>query len=297
MEQLPFIPNQILRRKEIHSLYGGNPQSGISPSAKFPYIFIFSGSQGKAHGYQDSWDSPDVYSYSGAGQIGDMKFTMGNLALRDHKVLEKRVFLFDYVASGTVKYISELEVLGTKYFEIPDSNKKMRIGIRFFFQRVGINIPKVYDLFKQPSLVEDFNEKKYEYLIPNTTERKGLVTSRVGQGAYRTSIIIRWDNRCAVTGFDKKEILIASHIHPWKDATDKERLDVHNGILLSPTYDALFDKHLISFENTGKIILSNLIESQAFLKIGVTGDEKIQNLSHFNLEYLEKHRVRFGENY
>src|SRR5690606_19837400 len=132
--------------------------------------------------------------------------------------------------------------------------------------------------------------------IPNETERSGLVTSRVGQGAYRKRIIHRWEYKCAVTGFDKLNVLIASHILPWASADDNQRLDVHNGILLSPTYDALFDRHLITFENTGKIILSDSIEPIAFNKIGVSGQEKIQNLSSYNFEYLNKHRIQFWEN-
>jgi len=130
----------------------------------------------------------------------------------------------------------------------------------------------------------------YHFRKPNKTERTGLVTSRVGQGAYRKSIIIRWEYKCAVSGFNNLKILIASHIVPWSDANDNERLDVHNGILLSPTYDALFDKHLISFDNNGKILLSDQIDIDAYHKIGVTGTEKIQKLSHYNLEYLIRHR-------
>ena len=62
-----------------------------------------------------------------------------------------------------------------------------------------------------------------------------------------------------MTGCNLEEILIASHIVPWKDCTDEERLDVDNGLLLSPNYDALFDKHLISFDEDGKLIGSNTI--------------------------------------
>jgi hypothetical protein len=67
---------------------------------------------------------------------------------------------------------------------------------------------------------------------------------------------------------------------------------VNNGILLSPTYDALFDRHLISFENSGGIILSNQVEAQAFSKIGVTGKEKVKKFNSDNYEYLEKHRLQ-----
>lgn len=70
---------------------------------------------------------------------------------------------------------------------------------------------------------------------------------------------------------------------------------MHNGILLSPTYDALFDRHYITFENSGKIALTETIEAQAFQKIGVTGKETIKTLSEYNQVYLDKHRARFHE--
>ena len=248
---------------------------------------------GHQHGYKDGWDNANVFSYTGEGQTGDMSFTKGNLALRNHLENGKRVFLFEADERSYVKYISEVEVFDIDYFETHDTAKKIRIAIRFFFKRKGAILPVEPHLFDVPSIFADPQEV-YEICMPNETERKGLVTSRVGQGAYRKRIIHRWEYKCAVTGFDKLNLLIASHILPWANSNDNERLDVNNGILLSPTYDALFDRHLISFENSGKIILSDTIEKQAYQKIGVTGNEKIQNLSLYNHDYLEKHRVRFS---
>ena len=285
----PFIPNHIYKRSEIHDHFGGNRQSGICPSSKFPYIFIFSGKSGHQHGYKDRWDNPDVFSYTGEGQAGDMKFIKGNLALRDHIQNGKRVFLFEYERSGHVKYKSELEFFDADYFETHDTAKHLRTAIRFFFTRKGVHLPIEKAEFERTNLMAE-PKVHYELNIPSVTERKGLVTSRIGQGAYRKSIIHRWEYQCAVTGFNNLEVLIASHIVPWKDASDTERLDVHNGILLSPTYDALFDRHLISFENTGKIILSDSVETQAYQKIGVTGKETIKGLSQYNMDYIDKHR-------
>ena len=291
LDTLTFIPGQPIKRSEIHDQFGGNRQSGISNSANFPYIFIFSGAQGKQYGYKDGWDNPNVFSYTGEGQSGDKQYIKGNLALRDHKKNGRRVFLFEYARPGIVKLVSELVQFDADYFETFDSQKKLRQGIRFFFKRVGISIPKTYDLFSQLDVAADENYNQ-DYNKPNVTERKGLITSRVGQGAYRKSIIHRWEYRCAVTGYDKPEILIASHILPWKESSDFERLDVNNGILLSPTYDALFDRHLVSFENSGKIILSNKIEIKAYQRIGVTGAEKIAGFNSDNHSYLNKHRDR-----
>ncbi len=291
MEKSPFIPEQIYnRRKDIHAVYGGNWQSGICPSSTYPYIFIFSGKSGKQHGYEDGWDNPNVFTYTGEGQSGDMEFTRGNLALRDHKNIGKRVFLLEFVTSGFVRFKSEVEVFDFDYFETPDTSGSKRIGIKFFFKRKGAYVPIQPDLFNQDTAVQE-PLSLYNIIPPNETERVGLVTSRVGQGAYRKRIIHRWEYKCAVTEFDKLDILIASHIKPWTDSNDNERLDVHNGLLLSPTYDALFDRHLISFENNGNIILSDKIEHQAFEKISVTGREKIKKLSQFNFSYLENHRV------
>ncbi|NVK53088.1 MAG: HNH endonuclease [Flavobacteriaceae bacterium] len=286
-----FIPGQIYQRSQIHDKYGGNRQSGICPSAQEPYIFIFSGSQGKQHGYKDQWVNDKIYSYTGEGQVGDMQFTKGNLALLNHRDQNKRVFLFEYVQKGYVRFESELEFYDADYFETPDRNGDMRIGIKFFFNRVGAKPlirPEQLDL----EFAADSLRDKYDIILPNETERKGLVTSRVGQGAYRKGIIHYWNYKCAVTQFNDPRILIASHIVPWKDASDKERLDVENGILLSPTYDALFDRHLISFENSGKIILSDQISWEDFKKIGVSGNEKIWQLSEGNKEYLDKHRSK-----
>ena len=289
LDKSPFIPDYIYKRSDIHDMYGGNRQGGIAPSAKVPYIFIFSGKSGSQYGYKDGWDNPNVFSYTGEGQVGDMRFVKGNLALRDHISNGKRVFLFEYERSGYVKFISELEFFDIGVFKTLDINKDEREGIKFFFKRKGAYIPVTPELF-QINQVKEEQPDYADILLPNSTERSGLVSSRVGQGAYRKRIIHRWEYQCAVTGFNKLDILIASHIVPWAKSTDAERLDVHNGILLSPNYDALFDKHLISFDHQGKIILTDSIESASFLKIGVTGKEKIQKLSKYNFGYLDKHR-------
>jgi len=295
VNQIPFIPEHIYnRRNDIHAIYGGNWQGGICPSSKYPYIFIFTGKSGKQHGYADGWDNPNIFTYTGEGQSGDMQFTKGNLALREHLNHGKRVFLFESETKGYVRFKSEVEIFDFDYFETHDTGGNLRVGIKFFFKRKGAYVPVQPDLFNQKLMVA---EPLLELGIspPNVTERSGLVTSRVGQGAYRKRIIHRWEYKCAVTGFDKLDVLIASHIVPWSDSDDNERLDVHNGILLSPTYDALFDRHLISFENSGKIILSNAIEFKAYEKIGVTGTEKINNLSQYNFDYLDRHRLQFSE--
>jgi hypothetical protein len=295
MLQSPFIPNQIYKRSLIHDEYGGNRQNGISPSATKPYIFIFSGKSGAQYGYRDGWDNKNIFSYTGEGQEGDMQFVKGNLALREHKERGKRIFLFESEGNSFVKFVSEMEFYDADYFETPDRNGVIRQGIKFFLNRVGVYLPVNPRQFEL-NAVNDDPINPYGSNKPTITERSGLVTSRVGQGAYRKRIIHRWEYKCAVTNFNKLDILIASHIVPWSQSNDTERLDVNNGILLSPTYDALFDKHLITFDKGGKIILSDKIEQSAYQKIGVTGAERIHDLSQYNALYLEKHNQIFESN-
>ncbi|HYE55359.1 MAG TPA: HNH endonuclease signature motif containing protein [Chitinophagaceae bacterium] len=211
-----------------------------------------------------------------------MRLVKGNLALFDHLKNNKKVFLFKKVEKSYVEYEGELELLEVNSDKAPDTNGNERNAFKFFFKRASDRHP-----IRSLSAV---SMPEPPARPPDTTEREGLVTSRVGQGAYRRSILYRWDFKCAVTKCDRLEILIASHIVPWRDSNNFERLDVNNGILLSPVYDALFDRHLISFENSGRIILSEALLKTDYKVLGVTGKEVINNLSHENFPYLDRHR-------
>jgi hypothetical protein len=77
------------------------------------------------------------------------------------------------------------------------------------------------------------------------------LTIRVGQGYYRQELIKIFRDKSAVTNNVVEAILIASHIVPWLHLSDEESIDPDNEILLSPLYDALFDKHMITFRDDG----------------------------------------------
>ena len=62
-----------------------------------------------------------------------------------------------------------------------------------------------------------------------------------------------------ITGLNVPQTLRASHIVSW--ATDKtNRMNPENGLCLSATYDAAFDKHLISFDDDYRMIVSKEIK-------------------------------------
>ena len=131
-----------------------------------------------------------------------------------------------------------------------------------------------------------------KYKKPSRTERRGLVTSRVGQGYYRQQIIDRWEGKCPITGISIASLLIASHIVPWSQSNDEEKLDVNNGILLSPNFDALFDRHLISFENDGSILISTKLSPKDIEALGVNEAIKI-SVTEGMVPYLGRHRKNF----
>ena len=137
-------------------------------------------------------------------------------------------------------------------------------------------------------------KRKTNYKKPNETERTGLVVSRVGQGYYRQQIIEKWNGICPVTKSNMKNILISSHIVPWSESNDDERLDVENGILLSPNIDSLFDKHFISFNDDGSILISKKLDIFNRESLNIHEDIKIP-ISGGMKKYLKRHREKFEQ--
>ena len=90
-----------------------------------------------------------------------------------------------------------------------------------------------------------------------------------------------------MTGYSDTRLLVASHIKPWKVSEHEERLDKYNGLLLLPNLDKIFDLGFITFEENGKIVISDYLEETD--KLGVTHDMTV-NLNDRHQEYIEYHR-------
>jgi putative restriction endonuclease len=89
------------------------------------------------------------------------------------------------------------------------------------------------------------------------TERKKetLIQARIGQGEYRRKLLEECPF-CIFTMVNDERLLIASHIKPWSKSNDKEKIDPKNGLALTPTYDSLFDRGFISFNEDKTLIVS-----------------------------------------
>ena len=137
-------------------------------------------------------------------------------------------------------------------------------------------------------------EREKNYIQPNKTEWRGLVTSRVGHGYYRQEVIQKWHGKCALTGIDILPVLIASHIVPWPESNDDEKLDVENGILLSPLFDALFAKHFIAFADDGSLLISSKISREDLDRLNLKDGVDLA-MSEGMLPYIRRHRKQFRD--
>jgi len=134
-----FEIGRVYLRVDIHARYGGQGQGGISTPAEYPFILLFRES-GQKYGYRDGWEADGTFLYTGEGQVGDMQFIGGNLAIRDHALNGEDLHLFQYVSPGNVRYIDQMVYAGHKLVGgVPDRNNNIRTAI--VFQLVPMQAP------------------------------------------------------------------------------------------------------------------------------------------------------------
>jgi len=132
-------------RKDLVERYGGQLQAGIWTPKEFPAVFIFSGDSGSAYGYSDGWSPEGVFKYSGEGQEGDMTFSGGNRAIRDHQANGKELLLFSDLGKGKgVRYDGCFECASWEEITGPDKNKNDRKIIVFHLLPLLFSKPELY---------------------------------------------------------------------------------------------------------------------------------------------------------
>lgn len=130
-------------------------------------------------------------------------------------------------------------------------------------------------------------------------DKISISKQRKGQDYFRRMILANYNSRCAITGIDIPQLLMASHIIPWADKKHlKDRLNPCNGICLSALYDKAFDKGLITISpDDYKIHLSEALheyESQEYFDLhfgSIAGQKIIMPIEHSpNPDFLAYHR-------
>lgn len=128
------------------------------------------------------------------------------------------------------------------------------------------------------------------------TEKENLVNSRIGQGVFREKLMVDCGSKCPISQITDVRILRASHIKPWRFASNSERIDPKNGLILSPTYDLLFDQGLITFEANKTIRISSRLSDETIRKLGLIDGATFKDLpvssvdNSKRMNYLKYHQ-------
>ncbi|TRY29805.1 HNH endonuclease [Aliiglaciecola sp. M165] len=130
---------------------------------------------------------------------------------------------------------------------------------------------------------------------PSKTGSISTTQSRIGQDYFRDEVMRLCKGECVVTKIAEQwpSILIASHIKAWEDSSDDEKMDGHNGLLLAPHVDKLFDKHLITFDRNGFVVVSKRLPKSTLITWNIDTSKQYK-LTKMNQKYLSFHREKFA---
>jgi hypothetical protein len=172
--------------------------------------------------------------------------------------------------------------------QIRQAYLKKHFGLKKTLDDLFGGVPEVADV-SDPTLAEDL--RKIINGKIDTTTKDALVSARLGQGRFRAEVLQLWGNRCAVTKSITLDAIRASHIKPWCESTDEERLDPSNGLPLIASLDALFDAGLISFDSSGKLIVASELTTSERHIFGIGAESLTKKPTAKTAKYLAYHRA------
>ena len=184
----------------------------------------------------------------------------------------------------SIDTLDELDNLYKRYFELPQLKAKNETGNGMYSRGFNLYL-KYFESIPVDTETQDILDITSSSTL-SPTEKETLVLARMGQGKFRAELI-KICGKCAISGYSDASLLVASHIKPWRDSNDIEKLDPYNGLLLLPNYDKLFDKGLISFGENGLIMISPLLINDKTLNINVGIKIKLGSKS---FGYMKYHR-------
>ncbi|WP_415894875.1 HNH endonuclease [Neptuniibacter sp. PT34_22] len=159
-------------------------------------------------------------------------------------------------------------------------------AMRTFIKKLS-RIKPCYLRMPEDEIKDAQNSGEFDALTQ--TEVEQVIKGRRGQGKYREGLVKLW-GKCSVTGCKQFELLRASHKKPWRDSSNEERLDPHNGLLLTPNLDALFDSGMISFDANGGVLISKSLDLETVEALALGLNTKLSMMPVETAKYLKYHR-------
>ena len=101
-------------------------------------------------------------------------------------------------------------------------------------------------------------------------DRAVQTTTRIGQAFFRSAVLSAYNRRCCITGLSTPNLLVASHIIPWR--YDKHnRVNPRNGLLLSALHDKAFDIGLITINDdmTVRVSRKHAVRNDKFFSTAI----------------------------
>lgn len=205
------------------------------------------------------------------------------------RFLSQHHLIDDKLTESSIKKIIEKENLirsGRRYYtkEKDINNFKSALNKFLKYIREDSNLRIYAEIENKVSEIK--NDRKI-----SSTEKQSLILSRIGQGKFRNELIDYW-NGCSISKLENVNLLVASHIKPWRESNNLERLDVFNGLLLLPNYDKLFDKGYINFDDKGRIRISKYLNKNDQKILNINSEIKLTNIEDKHREYLQYHNEK-----
>jgi len=217
-----------------------------------------------------------------------MRYTAGNRAIEQHVGDGKKLIIFQMMGKGRpYRYLGQFVRLSSYTQPMtPDTNGDLRNAIVFRLRLIESSeaFGRLEDETDTTQVEGNAGEQE--------TARKLLVQVRTKQRLFRERLL-GVEKGCRLTGIEDLRFLRASHIKPWASSKPGERVDGHNGLLLAPHADLLFDRGWISFEDNARLLVSSDLpyKVEASLGIELRRGCPYGSFADRQQEYLRFHRA------
>ncbi len=289
-------PNEFNEITGTFTYYGDNRTVGndIFKTKNLGNEFLYDIFKKSYANLEEKASIPPIFLFSSTGNGSDKNFI--GIAVPDingnslESSLERKTF--DTQEASFENFIAHFTILNTSQEEI--SREWLR-DLKLTESSISNNAPKAWMDFILNDSINDnkikaeeleLTQEIYKYKENEVTRN---IKVRVTQGEFRDNLLKR-DKACLLCGLDIDNLLVASHIKPWSKSSNNEKVDSNNGLLLCSMHDALFDKGYISFDDTGKLIISKTVDRKNYKKLNISNDLSLSLINNKQKHYLKHHR-------